>query len=447
MLAALVATGAASQTQKARDPKAGSAKAGAVVTSVKVVREHNLPAIEIVSTQPVVPTIQMLDSPPRLVIDLANAEMGIQRKRIPVQQGNILTVRAEQYQIEPPLMRIVVDLLVPLGFSWDTAGNRLMVRLKPAEDSTAANKEPAEPAAKELALIPAAKLAFVPVSNGIGEVALGSNGVANGTSLTAGNETLVLRLTRGGEVRVCPGSTVSVTPSKSAKDLMIGMSTGALETHYTLGVAADQVVTPDFRILFAGPGEFHYAISTDSRGNTCVRGLKGNTSSAIVSELIGDRIYQVKPREQVVFRSGRLDKVDGDIPADCSCPAPVPVVPVTRTDAAPAAPTIEPPATSDPGGKPVGGGHETDPLPPSKPDDVHIKVEAPLVFRAGEQSAGAALATAAPVPPTTEPAARPVPVETQVQPPPPPAQSPAQPKSPPRGFFRRVKGFFTSIFR
>ena len=68
-------------------------------------------------------------------MDLANAQMGLKSKRIPVQQENILTIRAEQYQIEPPVMRIVLDLLVPYGYIWDATGNRLMVRLKPPGDS------------------------------------------------------------------------------------------------------------------------------------------------------------------------------------------------------------------------------------------------------------------------------------------------------------------------
>jgi AMIN domain len=445
--------------------KPGIAEA-AVVTSVRVVHERGVPAIEVVSTHPVIPTIQVLDSPPRLVIDLSNARFGLQRKRIPVLQENILTIRTEQFQRDPPVMRIVLDLLVPYGYTWDAVGNRLMVRLKPPEDPNAGKKMPFQPP-QVLSLTPAAAPAMVPVTGGVGDVVLAGRRFAAGSSLTAGSETAVLHLARGGEVHVCPGTTLSLTPSKNAKDLMLGMSTGALEMHYSLDASSDTVLTPDFRILFTGPGEFHYAISSDSHGNTCVRGLMGNASSALVSELIGDRTYHVKPTEQAVFHTGRIDKVDSEVPLECGCPPPVPVmkadekssrvVPDADSTAsitlAPSgqvaenAPVTESNSAKSESPQMLSNGPETKPLPPSQPDDIHISVDAPFVFQGKSRTPDSPdlnPADAAATLPVLESSQRPVPLAAQVQPP--PAQSPTT-SSEHHRFLRRIRGFFAAIFR
>jgi hypothetical protein len=241
------------------------------------------------------------------------------------------------------------------------------------------------------------------------------------------------------------------------------MSTGALETHYALDAAADSILTPDFRILFAGPGEFHFAISADSHGNTCVRGLMGNTSAITVSELMGDRTYQVKPTEQAVFRSGRIDKVDADVPLECGCPPPVPVL---KTNAPPAPlPEATLPESAHLGGAPnaadanstaghpgdsapsrpaLSNGPETVPLPPSKPDDVQVQVEAPLVFTAKSRTASPGVQAAAALP-VEDSSTRQMRLDTVVQPPPGAAPSPQAKVHP--SLLRRIKGFFVSIFR
>ena len=435
-----------------------------LVTSVRVVHERGVPAIEIVSTHPVVPTIQPLDSPPRLVIDLSNARSGLQQNRIPVLQENILTVRAQQLQKDPPVLRLVLDLLIPYGYTWDSAGNRLMVRLKPPEDPNVGKKTAIE-SPQVLSTKPAEVPAVVPVSSGVGDVLLAGSRFAAGSSLTAGSETAILRLAKGGEVRVCPGTTLSLTPSRNAKDLMLGMGTGALEMHYAPGASADTVLTPDFRILFAGPGEFHYAVSTDSHGNTCVRGLRGNTAPVTVSELIGDRTYQVQATEQAVFHTGRIDKMDSQVPVECGCPPPVRVM---RTNATPARiiPDSQAPANltlaqkSDPGAiapKPendsqtsepaqtLSSGPEIQPLPPSQPNDVHVTVDVPFVFQGKNRSATPPAPTeeAARLP-VMESSARPVSLDAQLLA---PAEQRGEVKPGQRGVLRRIKGFFAAMFR
>ena len=380
---------------------------------------------------------------------MPNAPGSGSNKQIEFASDEIRRVRINQYQSKPPVARVVVDLLKPVVQTWDAAGNRLMVRLHPATEPTA--KPPSAPAFTQ-GIQPVA----VPLGPGSsGALILAGRRAAAGSSVTAGSDTSVLRLERGGEVLVCPRTTVSVTSSQQGHALMLGMSTGALEAHYTLDASADSILTPDFRILLAGPGEFHYAVSADSRGNTCVRALPGNTASVIVAELLGEGNYQVKPTEQIVFRSGRLNLVDTAVPASCGCPPPA--IPVLRASSAPA------PVISDaklaastrlaqPGDelKPVALATsssvpqlasassaqisvsvfppETAALPPSKPNDVHVQVEAPFVFRASEIRANNLSADSLPVPkpaPISEAELlqiadlpRPASFETEVLPPP-----------------------------
>jgi len=438
----------------------------ATITRVRVIlNQGGAPALEITASRPLAPSVSKAENPPRLIVDLPNALMSVQSKQFDVQNDKISAVHFEQYRRQPPAVRVTVDFRQAPEYSTTTMGNQLTLRFAaPVEMAKvippAVPSVPSLTSGNEPVAVP-----VIPGSDG-GAVMLAGSRLANGASVTAGAETTILRLKRGGEVRVCPGSSVSVTASKSGRDLMIGMSTGALEAHYTLGPSSDSVLTPDFRMMLAGPGEFHYAMSADTRGNTCVRALPGNTASVIVSELMGDGTYQVKPNEQVMFRGGRLASMDGAVPANCGCPEPRPVlrasVPDTPLVAEKNLPQslrlshpddepkpLPPPASSTgvPANAPPPGQvtlSVTNPeaaLPNEKSDDVHVQVEAPLVFRAADLPPAAPVAQTEKLPVTM--AALPPPPQTVVSPPPPVPPPPAPKKS----FMGKVKGFFSGIFK
>ncbi len=445
-------------------PKA-QAEAPAAITRVRVLlNNEGPPAIEVTATRAVTPQIQKVDNPQRLVIDLPNTVMSVRSKQIDVKSDQVSAIRLNQYQDKPPTVRIVIDLLKPSDYTSNAVGNVLTVRLN---QIAVARQTPQVPTVS--AFTKGVEPAVVPVSPGShGAIVMAGSRIADGAAISAGADTAVLRLTRGGEVRLCPGTTVSVTQSKNGRDIMVAMSTGSLETHYFSGQDADAILTPDFRILLAGPGDFHYAISADSRGNTCVRSLPGNTGPIIVSELMGDGSYQVKPSEQIVFRSGKLADPDSNIPANCGCPPPP--VPVMRaSNDAPTEvpeskmpanlrlarpededkPITVPPANAGPQSNApppsevtLAVAPETAPLPATGSNEVHVQVEAPFVFRAADAPAAApAPVTQASNLPAVDPQRTPPPAVA----PAPPPQKPSPAKEH-RGFFGKVKGFFSSVF-
>ena len=92
-----------------------------------------------------------------------------------------------------------------------------------------------------------------PIDGG-GDINIGGEYLVNGSAVSAGAETAVLHVAREGKFGFAPEPRFRQTSSPNGEGVMLGMSTGSLETHYRLESSADSVLTPDFRILFAGPG-------------------------------------------------------------------------------------------------------------------------------------------------------------------------------------------------
>jgi hypothetical protein len=371
-----------------------------------------------------------------------------------VDANHIAAVRADQYQQNPPVTRVVVDLLGPRSYTWEADGNRLVVHL--GKSSYSPNSPVEAPSVASVSHTPQPVVTAVRAD---GPLAISASDGSRGSSFTAGADRTVLRLSSGGEVHVCPGTTVGVTPSRNQHNLLISMSDGALETHLVLDASADSVITPDFRILFSGPGEFHYAVNTDNQGNTCVRSLPGNANSATVYELLGDRTYQVNANDHIVFHSGRLDRVDTASTTECGCPAqhepPLRASSAVReqaqTDAPPSAlkdRSASETASLEGSNAPIGKQEENS-TDPSSVKEVKVQIDAPLVFhatgpppKAKVEEVGVQIYSAPSVTvqtPAASDAAR------DGDQPSTGAESADRVKK--KGFFRRVGGAIASIFR
>src|SRR5882762_6304324 len=420
--------------------------------------------LTIICTKPVAPGFTQLKDPERLVVDLPDTLVGNHPQSVPLTGPDVRTMRINQFQKDPPITRIVLDLFGERDYSYEPKGVSFVVHLRSAQPTPA---NPAQPAATVEGKIgiglpqAPAKVALV-TGNVLPGNAIAGSKVSPGSAITAGGDTAILKLERGGEIRVCPGTTASITPSANGRSIMTGMSEGAVELHYPLGADADTVLTPDFRILLPGPGNFHYAISADTKGNTCVRALQGNTSSAVVSELMGDGTYQVKPAEQVVFRSGRLSQTDANVPMECGCPPPrQPQLVASDAAAADHSRTLAMPSDGPPS--------VTASLPvPSTEAKPQVVVDAPFVFRASDlppeiskqvaQLRAGRTAQAAPplviAPPRkvkrVKAKKEKTPAKLPTVPEPPKSASAPKPETPPATpptFLGKVKSFFRSIFR
>lgn len=213
-----------------------------------------------------------------------------------------------------------------------------------------------------------------------GAVLLSSSGthVLSGSQITAGDGAALLKLERGGELRICAKTNVSLSADATGKALVLGLNAGAMELNYSLASSADLLITPDFRLQLISPGIFHLAVSVTPTGDTCLRSLPGNDAAVFISEMMGSDSYQLSPGKNVMFRAGKISGAT-EAPAVCGCPETTQEMMVRAAPpaAAPAKPEIPPAAdnTADNAAQMA----ENQP-----PNAAHLEVESTFAYRGDE---------------------------------------------------------------
>jgi hypothetical protein len=290
-----------------------------------------------------------------------------------------------------------------------------------------------------------------------GEMLLG-----NGSAVTAGDQAVKISLTRGGELRLCPTTTVHLSRDGSVEKqdssaLMMALDRGALEANYSAGKYSDVLMTPDFRILVSGPGTADLSVRVNAKGDTCVDNHGANAPYVTVSSLFDSGVYRVQPNQRVLFEHGSLHDVVDSEKEICGCPAPVVSLASSGTTSnAPASPGAHvggPSSTAADTTFPlaVSQGLAAPPAPPpTTSGDVHASVTVPLTYngttgKAGDPAELAAAGAAGVTPPPTQapaaeasvPVNKPTETATAVVP---------EKKQQGGGFFHSIGHFFSRIF-
>jgi hypothetical protein len=259
------------------------------------------------------------------------------------------------------------------------------------------------------------------------EVTGGKAKIAAGGSITSGLRTTEVVLPHRGVLRVCASTTVKLAadmsvptierPGGETPGLLMALDRGAVEMSFattgSAGTNADVVLTPDFRILIAGPGSSELKVRLGEGGDTCVDNSGANAPYVVVTSLFDPGLYRVQPGQRVMFQHGSLSEVVDAEKEPCGCPPPPP---------AQAAGNEFPLAQSE--------GLAPTPAPAPAPAKPAANV-APLVYSANSTPTASATAPATPAA---------APASAQASSPAPPASE----KKP--GFFTRIGHFFKKIF-
>jgi hypothetical protein len=99
------------------------------VQSISVVGKGDTPEIEIRTSGKITPETQAVTGPDRIVLDFPNSIPASTLHALRVNQGVLKSVRFGQYQANPPVTRVVLDLTEARAFQVFPSGNGVVIKL------------------------------------------------------------------------------------------------------------------------------------------------------------------------------------------------------------------------------------------------------------------------------------------------------------------------------
>jgi len=113
------------------------------IRKVQVLRASGQVEIEIEASERIVPQINVLTGPDRLVVDFVNARPSAQLRNLSVNRTEVKSVRVGLFSSDPPVTRLVLDLNGPQPYQLFPAGRTVMLKIGGGAGAESAALRPA----------------------------------------------------------------------------------------------------------------------------------------------------------------------------------------------------------------------------------------------------------------------------------------------------------------
>jgi AMIN domain len=117
------------------------------IRRVRVLDSRNQVEIEIETSDRVVPQVNVLTGPDRLVVDFVNAVPGPELRNQPVNRGEVKSLRVGLFSSDPPVTRVVLDLNGPQRYQIFPSGRTVILKVGGTTGTEAARVSGAQGAA------------------------------------------------------------------------------------------------------------------------------------------------------------------------------------------------------------------------------------------------------------------------------------------------------------